>query len=232
MFSESFKDRLRPLIPEPILRERARILRTAQRISNEYPLRRLSYYSRSQFSISDRRKLVARVLEAGKGIECAHQHSHMAAMLENILSLDDAVKGCIVEAGCFKGGSTAKLSIAAKMTNRKLVVFDSFAGLPHDEEPGFDIYGEKALFWKGTYCGQLEEVTENVRHFGEIEVCEFVRGWFEDTLPSFHEPVAMAFVDVDLVSSTRTCLQYLYPPLVKGASIFSMMVILRHVSAH
>ena len=31
----------------------------------------------------------------------------------------------------------------------------------------------------------------------------------------------MAFIDVDLQESTKTCLQYLYPRLAPGGSIFS-----------
>ena len=61
----------------------------------------------------------------------------------------------------------------------------------------------------------------NVEQFGEIGSCEFVKGWFEDTLPSLNQPIAMAFIDVDLVSSTRTCLKYIYPRLIKGGTIFS-----------
>ena len=38
--------------------------------------------------------------------------------------------GDIVEFGCYAGGSSAKLSLITKLLNRKLIVFDSFEGLP------------------------------------------------------------------------------------------------------
>jgi len=143
-------------------------------------------------------------------------------MIEEILSISASDKGCIVEAGCFKGGSTAKLSIAAKLTDRKLFVFDSFEGIPENQEPhGEDIFGLRAEFEAGKYCGHLEEVVDNVRRFGEVGSCEFVKGWFEDTMPHFHEPIALAFLDVDLASSTRTCLRNLYPSVIPGCSVFS-----------
>jgi O-methyltransferase len=40
-------------------------------------------------------------------------------------------------------------------------------------------------------------------------------------MPMFARQVAVAFIDVDLAASTRTCLQYLYPLLAPGGSIFS-----------
>jgi O-methyltransferase len=64
-------------------------------------------------------------------------------------------------------------------------------------------------------------VRANVGRFGAIDVCEFVPGWFEDTLRRFRDPIAVAYVDVDLAASTRTCLQYLYPLLEPGGVILS-----------
>jgi O-methyltransferase len=46
-------------------------------------------------------------------------------------------------------------------------------------------------------------------------------GWFEDTMPSFTDAVAVGFIDVDLASSTRTCLEHLYPRLIPGGVLFS-----------
>jgi hypothetical protein len=40
-------------------------------------------------------------------------------------------------------------------------------------------------------------------------------------MPKFNEPVAAAYLDVDLAASTRTCLKYLYPLLEKGGSLYS-----------
>ncbi|HLT27990.1 MAG TPA: TylF/MycF/NovP-related O-methyltransferase, partial [Zeimonas sp.] len=58
----------------------------------------------------------------------------------------------LVEAGCFKGGSTAKLSLLAELAGRELVVFDSFEGLPDNDESGqVTIQGEVSDFRKGRY---------------------------------------------------------------------------------
>ncbi len=49
---------------------------------------------------------------------------------------------------------------------------------------------------KGSYKGTLDEVKANVAQYGHIEVCRFVKGWFDDTLPHFKEPIAAIYLDV------------------------------------
>jgi O-methyltransferase len=161
------------------------------------------------------KQLRNRYLRAHFGIHCVHTHAEILEITNAILSMPSQVNGVVVEAGCFKGGSTAKLSIAAKFAKRKLVVFDSFAGLPDPKS------SDRMKFYQGEYAGSLDEVRDNVKRYGEISACEFRKGWFSDTMPSFTEPVAVAFVDVDLSDSVQTCLKYLYPLVVPGGVIFS-----------
>jgi O-methyltransferase len=102
------------------------------------------------------------------------------------------------------------------------VVFDSFDGIPeHDEPHDRNIFGGAASFPKGSYRGTLEEVKANVARYGQIGVCSFVQGWFEETMLSFSRPIAAVYLDVDLAASTRTCLKYLYPLLVPGGALYS-----------
>jgi O-methyltransferase len=214
MLPRQWKNRVRPFVPPPILE-----LRRAWR---DLPLARLRYAAVPGTTFEDRANLVRRIRAADAGIRCAHTSTEIREIVTAILSLPREVAGCVVEAGCFKGGSTAKLSLAASLVNRKLVVFDSFQGLPQHNEPHErTIFGHPTSFTAGKYSGRLDDVRRNVEQFGAPDVCTFVPGWFDDTMPSFNEPVAVAFVDVDLASSTRTCLRYLYPLLVPGGSIFS-----------
>ena len=102
------------------------------------------------------------------------------------------------------------------------MVFDSFEGIPDNiEQHDKNIFGEDVFFHKGNWCGRLEEVRDNVSKYGELQACEFVKGWFDDTLPKFSEPIVAVYVDVDLASSTATCLKYLYPKLVPGGVLYS-----------
>ena len=146
----------------------------------------------------------------------------MIRVVTAILSRKPSERSVLVEAGSYKGGSTAKLSLAARLAGKRLYVFDSFEGIPENQERhGKNIFGGAAYFNKGDYAGSLDEVRAAVSKFGDIGVCEFIKGWFEDTMPSFKEPIGVAYVDVDLQSSTKTCLKRLYTLVLPGGSIFS-----------
>lgn len=133
-----------------------------------------------------------------------------------------APPGVVVEAGCFKGGSTAKFSLIAEKAGRDLLVFDSFEGIPENTEPhAKNIFGGPVAFEAGSYAGSIDEVKANIARYGRINRCTFVPGWFEETMPHFKEPVAAAYLDVDLASSTATCLRYLYPIVVPGGFLAS-----------
>jgi O-methyltransferase len=60
-----------------------------------------------------------------------------------------------------------------------------------------------------------------VQQYGEISCTSFVKGWFDDTLPGFNEKLAGVYIDVDLVSSTKTCVKYFYPLLSSGGVMYS-----------
>ena len=146
----------------------------------------------------------------------------MIAITRQILDLGASVPGVIVEAGSFHGGSTAKLSLVAKLCDRSLDVFDSFAGMPENhEEHGKSIYGREHHFPKGSHAVPFEEVKNNVARYGAASHTRFHKGFFSDTMPSFREPVAAACVNVDLVQSTRDCFHNLYPLLSPGGIIIS-----------
>src|SRR5712664_2381458 len=135
------------------------------------------------------------------------------------------VPGEVVECGCFKGGSTATLSVACHKAGRTLNVFDSFCGLPEPtkEDQSHIVLSDSEIhrYKKGAFAGSLETVKRNVSKWGAIEACRFWPGYFEETLPKFNEQVAVAFCDVDLVESLKTCVQYLWPLMPDGAILFT-----------
>jgi len=162
--------------------------------------------------------MIKKIFQVSSHVQCPHTEDEMISVIESILSLSSGLEGCIVEAGSYKGGSAAKFSIAAKMMNKQLIVFDSFEGMPRNEER---LSGGQIQHAQGLWRGSLEEVKNNVKKYGAIEVCEFIKGWFADTMPTFHRPIAVIYLDVDLVSSTRTCLKHLYPLLACGGVLYS-----------
>lgn len=141
--------------------------------------------------------------------------SHLAMALK-ILETPPDVRGDIVECGTWKGGSAANLSLVCAVVGRKLRIYDSFEGLP----PGSPEDREAKYYKAGDYCGTLEEVQANIRRYGAVECCEFIKGWFEATLPRLDAPVLLAFLDVDLEASLDCCVRHIWPHLVERGYIF------------
>ena len=210
-----FKQRLRSRVPLSLLAF-SRLFRTSNGKTFLSAL-----FNQKLLTFSQRLKLVRGIYRISTHVRCEHVEEEIFSFITAVLSLPPETKGCILEAGCFKGGSTAKFSLAAALTGRELIVFDSFEGIPENSEHHHNLSGSQITFAKGDYSGALEEVTENVRKFGNVKVCRFVKGFFEDTMPYFSQPVAAAYLDVDLASSTRTCLKFIWPLLAPGGVLYS-----------
>jgi hypothetical protein len=136
---------------------------------------------------------------------------------EAIIAVRD-IPGPIVECGCFKGGMTAKLSVLCKEIGKQLIVFDTFSGLPHDEQ--WEVDGQMRYLKKGMFAATLEQVEANVREYGEIDACEFVQGRFRDTIPAHDCQPSLAYIDTDLVTATKNCIKYLWNR-VQGDKLFT-----------
>ena len=171
-----------------------------------------------------KRELVDRFKTAAATIPSGTSWLYHVVLASEIVALPPATQGAVVECGCWKGASTSSLSLICEATGRELIVCDSFQGLPDDEPnvvhdyPHVGVYG---YYQKGMYCGRLDEVRANVGRCGALKVCRFVPGFFSDTLVALKEPVAFAFLDVDLASSLRDCIQHLWPLLVDGGRVYT-----------
>jgi hypothetical protein len=67
----------------------------------------------------------------------------------------------------------------------------------------------------------LETVRKNVAKWGIIDVCHFVKGYFEDTLNILKtESIVCIFEDADLRSSVETCSRYLWSKLQEDCKFF------------
>lgn len=141
---------------------------------------------------------------------------HLAMALK-ILETPPEILGNVVECGTWKGGSAANLSLVCRIVGRRLKIYDSFEGLPEGKPGDRQAKGYK----KGEYRGILDEVKRNIAKYGAIECCEFIKGWFKNTLPNLHSPVLLAFLDVDLEDSLDTCVKYIWPNLIDRGFIFT-----------
>jgi len=139
------------------------------------------------------------------------------AMAMKLLETPPEVQGDVIECGTWKGGSATNLSLVCKIVGRKLRIFDSFEGLPVGEPAD----REAQFYQKGDYMGTMDEVKSNISKYGAIECCEFVKGWFNETLPNMNFPILLAFLDVDLEASLDTCVKNIWPHLVDQGYIFT-----------
>ena len=144
-------------------------------------------------------------------------------LVTRLLKVPAALEGAVAEFGCYKGFSTSSLSLACALTGRRLMVFDSFEGLPAPEAAVVNLDSGRAIpYAQGQFAGTLEEVKSNVAKFGDLSVCEFVKGYFDATLPGRDpgEKFVMIFEDVDLPESVRTVIRWAWPKLQPGCTFF------------
>ncbi len=167
--------------------------------------------------LTEKLRLVRRIRRNVRRIASATGWLEHLLLVGRVLSLPRELKGDVIECGCFKGSSTSSLSLACRLTGRALIVCDSFEGLPevaaHDVMHVSEQLGRFETYRKGDYSGALEEVRANIRANGDLSVCEFVKGYFQDTLPGLGRTAAMIFLDVDLHESLRACLLGLWARL-------------------
>jgi O-methyltransferase len=177
------------------------------------------------FGAGVRWRIVTRLMRAhlaNRG-KTATSFGEQLVLIEAVLRIPKETPGAIAEFGCYKGMSSVALSLAAQLTGRKLLVFDSFAGLP---EPGAEIRNlgtnETLAYKKGDYAGSLDSVRALITRHGEIGCCEFVRGFFADTLKTRppQEIYALIFEDADLVESVADVLRHAWPRLNAGGYFF------------
>lgn len=137
-------------------------------------------------------------------------------MAVKLLEIPPEVEGVVVECGSFLGGTTAALSWACALTGRRLIVYDSFEGLP-EPAPGERLASPGEV---GLLCGPLDIVRDNVAALGRLEVCTFRKGWFADTLPHHTEPIVLALFDGDYEASLYDCVVNLWPHVVPNGLVF------------
>jgi O-methyltransferase len=146
------------------------------------------------------------------------------------------IPGALVECGTWRGGAVGMMGLAhlasSRQPVRRLHLFDSFEGLP---QPQADKDGDYAVeFVGGNASGALvttgllacsvdvpkKLLSERLR-YPETLVLYHI-GWFQETLPrdaASIAKIALLRLDGDWYESTRVCLEYLYPKVVKNGVI-------------
>ncbi|MBR2587328.1 class I SAM-dependent methyltransferase [Candidatus Saccharibacteria bacterium] len=140
---------------------------------------------------------------------------------EEILRLAEStlsVEGDFVELGCYKGDTSLKLAKLLKPSDKKLWLYDSFAGLPEKTREDQSAAGDQ--FKKGELFVTKREVVLKFKRAG-LRVPIIKKAFFEDLDPETDLPgkIAFAFLDGDLYGSIKTSLKLVAPKLDKQGTI-------------
>ncbi|MBI1319253.1 MAG: hypothetical protein GC168_09955 [Candidatus Hydrogenedens sp.] len=171
----------------------------------------------------DRERLLEAIQETLANVQSGTPFAVHVLLAEALLSVPADAQGDAVECGVWKGASACTLSRVCGMTGRRLKVCDSFEGLPDDGgklHTGLhtQVYG---YYEAGMFAGARAEVEANLRQYGELGACDFIEGYFNESLAQLDGAVVFGFVDVDLESSMQECLRALWPRMVEGAYLYS-----------
>lgn len=144
------------------------------------------------------------------------------ACVEQVIA--DDVPGDLIEAGVWRGGVTILMRGVLRahgVTDRKVFVADSFAGLP---PPNPDLYPADVgdTHHSAEYLAvPLSDVRRNFDLYDLLDdQVEFLEGWFSETLPTVSDRTwSVVRVDGDLYESTMDTLVNLYPGLSVGGYV-------------
>lgn len=123
-------------------------------------------------------------------------------------------EGDFVELGCYRGDTSVLLGkLLAQDSDKRLWIYDSFAGLP--EKTTEDASGAGQNFQAGELFVTKREVVEKIRRANLHNVI-IKKAWFDQlTDQDLPQQIAFAFLDGDLYGSIKTSLRLVAPRLVK-----------------
>jgi len=138
---------------------------------------------------------------------------HLRGLVERVLA--DGIPGDFIETGVWRGGVCIfmrAILAAHGVTDRRVWVADSFAGLPPPNTKEFAADDGNRLHTFGLLAVSLEEVKSNFAKYNMLDdQVRFLKGWFRDTLPSAPiDKLAILRLDGDMYESTIQALDALY----------------------
>lgn len=132
-------------------------------------------------------------------------------------ALNNEIPGGFIETGVWAGGASILAAKLLKGTGRKVYVCDSFQGLPPPDKEKYPNDSNCHLFEQAHLRVPLETVMANFYKFGLLsDEVIFVKGFFEDTLPTIKDQFSVIRLDGDMYGSTWCALENLYPQLSSG----------------
>ena len=150
------------------------------------------------------------------------EHTYLANL--ELAEVTLSIPGAVVECGTWRGGMIAGIADLLG-PDRNYHLYDSFEGLP----PAKEIDGPAALEWQNDFhspsyhdnCTAEQRFAEEAMGLSKAKNVVIHKGWFEQSLGGshFHQPIALLRLDADWYESTMTCLENLFPKVVRGGHI-------------
>lgn len=133
--------------------------------------------------------------------------------VERILA--DDIPGDLIEAGVWRGGACMTMKAVLRAhgdTRRRVVLADSFSGVPEPVNKGGDA-GDDLHLLSSILGVPRSAVEEHFERYGLLDDrVEFVEGLFVDTMPALAGRTwSLIRLDGDLHDSLIPCLEHLYP---------------------
>lgn len=133
-----------------------------------------------------------------------------AIQLFRLVERAKSVPGLIAEVGTYMGGSAKLMHLADP--EKELVSFDTFEGLPNDDEIKMGIC-------RGQYKSSYDKVSGYLGGYPKIKL---VKGIFPDSASGYTDKeFSLIHLDTDLHLATSQGLAYFYPRLNKRGIIIS-----------
>ena len=141
--------------------------------------------------------------------------------------LDRNILGDFVECGVWRGGSSLLVALILKqrgVTDRKVVLYDTFSGMPAPTEFDVDKYGRTGFQMMEEYAddvgwcyASLEDVSSIFKEQDFDFPVEFIEGDVMATLPKQQlSSISLLRLDTDWYESTALEYELLYPKLSTG----------------
>jgi O-methyltransferase len=138
------------------------------------------------------------------------QRINMWHLVRQVLAYD--VEGDLVELGCNEGTSSILISklLAETGSSKKLMLFDSFEGLPSTKTI------DGLAYTRGDLATTEDVVRHNFQKY-KLPLPEIHKGWFNQTLTALPDKICFAYLDGDLYDSIMVSLEHVYPRMTKGS---------------
>lgn len=131
--------------------------------------------------------------------------------------LQNKVSGDVVEFGCYVGTTSLFLKRMLAGSDKRLHVYDSFAGLPDKTSADASPLGEQ--YKAGELFAAKSEFIKNFKQAG-LELPVIHKGWFNELTPSdVPAQICFAYLDGDFYESIKQSLTLIWPRLAKGAVV-------------